>query len=208
MELIAIVDYGAGNLGSVDKALRYLGAPARIVSDPVDVLRADAVVLPGVGAFEHCMRGLRARSLDQAVRAFIESGKPFLGICIGMQMLFEFSEEGGGVPGLGILRGKVVRFQREGSRTGLKIPHMGWNDLRICKPCPLLDGLGSMPVVYFVHSYYPVPEDTGVVVSTTDYGGPFCSAVQYGNVFATQFHPEKSGSTGLSILRNFAGLVP
>ncbi len=205
--MIAVVDYGAGNLGSVDKALHYLGVKAQIVHDPAPVARADAVILPGVGAFDHCMKGLRAAGLDEAVRTFIGSGRPFLGICIGMQMLFSASEEGGNVGGLDVVSGKVVRFVAEGQRAGLKVPHMGWNSLHIVREGPLFAGVPEGAMVYFVHSYYPVPEDESCVAATTDYGGEFCSAIQVGNLFATQFHPEKSGTVGLEILRNFTALA-
>lgn len=202
--MIAVVDYGAGNLGSVDKALRHLGVASVVTSSPDDALNADAVILPGVGAFQSCMEGLKCRGLDAAVRRVIEAGRPFLGICIGMQMLFEYSEEGGAVPGLGVLRGSVRRFP---AALGLKVPHMGWNTLRLYQGCPLWQGLPESPRVYFVHSYYPVPEDPAVVAAETEYGLPFCSAVYSENVFATQFHPEKSGAVGLAILRNFARLI-
>ena len=205
--MIAIVDYGAGNLGSVDKALSYIGAEAEVVSDPREVETADAVILPGVGAFDHCMGGLRARGLAEAVVSCIRSERPFLGICIGMQMLVTSSEEGGEAPGLGVVPGRVRRFQRSGARANLKVPHMGWNEVHVERDCPLFRDVPDDAMAYFVHSYYVVPDDLGVVAATTDYGGPFCSAISVGNVFATQFHPEKSGTIGLMILRNFAALV-
>lgn len=207
--MIAIVDYGAGNLGSVEKALRFIGAPAEVTHDPEAVLRHDAMILPGVGALGHCMDGLRRAGLVEATREFIASGKPFLGICIGMQMLFDASEEGGQTPGLGILPGRVRRFDFTGSEASdLKVPHMGWNALVHDGTCPIFRGVPSGSMAYFVHSYYAEPADVSIVAATTDYGRPFCSAIQSGQVFATQFHPEKSGALGLRILRNFVRLVP
>lgn len=208
--MIAIVDYGAGNLGSVEKALRFIGAPAVVTDDPATVLRNDALVLPGVGALGHCMEGLRRAGLVDATREFIRSGRPFLGICIGMQMLFDTSEEGGQTAGLGVLKGVVRRFalDRDPRNSGLKVPHMGWNGLIHDGTCPLLAGVPNGAMAYFVHSYYAEPEDTSVIVATTQYGYPFCSAIRSGNVYATQFHPEKSGKVGLAILRNFVALAP
>ena len=207
--MIAVIDYGAGNLGSVEKALRYIGAPAEVTRDADVLLRHDALILPGVGALGHCMEGLRRANLIEATRAFIASGRPFLGICIGMQMLFETSEEGGQTPGLGILPGRVRRFDVAGSvASDLKVPHMGWNALEHNGTCPILRGVPSGAMAYFVHSYYAEPADPGIVAATTHHGLPFCSAIRSANVFATQFHPEKSGAIGLMILRNFVGLVP
>jgi glutamine amidotransferase len=208
--VIGVVDYGAGNLGSVEKALRYLGLPAVVTSDPGVVADQDALILPGVGAFAHCMDGLQRAGLTEAVLRFIASGRPFLGICIGLQMLFDESEEGGRTPGLGVLAGVVRRFAFDGSERGqgLKVPHMGWNSIRHGGACPLLTGVADGAMVYFVHSYYAVPASADLTAAVTDYGAPFCSVVWSGNVFATQFHPEKSGSVGLTILRNFAALAP
>lgn len=215
--MIAIIDYGAGNLGSVYKAFRYIGADVEVTNDPAVVARADRLVLPGVGAFSHCMSGLAGVDLVEATKAFIRSGRPFLGICVGLQMLFDTSEEGGESPGLGLLPGRVVRFDfgrsgvRAFSRCGnsperLKVPHIGWNTLAFRPDAPLFAGLRQGDRVYFVHSYYPEPEDSSIVTATSDYGYAFCCAVQSGNLHATQFHPEKSGAVGLAILRNFASL--
>jgi glutamine amidotransferase len=208
--MIAIIDYGAGNLGSVYKAFKFIGADVQVTSDPEVVARADKLVLPGVGAFTHCMLGLEGVHLTEATKAFISSGKPFLGICVGLQMLFDESEEMGASPGLGVLPGKVVRFNFEDNAAEarrLKVPHIGWNGLNFRPEAPLFAGLEQGERVYFVHSYYPQPEDPAVVAATTDYGGAFCCAVQRDNVHATQFHPEKSGAVGLQILRNFASLA-
>ncbi|GBD36679.1 Imidazole glycerol phosphate synthase subunit HisH [bacterium HR36] len=201
--MIVIVDYGMGNLRSVQKALEKLGHGALIAADAATVLRATKLILPGVGAFGDAMRRLRAAGLVEPIRQHIEAGKPFLGICLGLQLLFDRSYEGGVHEGLGILRGEVVRFD---SGNGLKVPHMGWNQITHDGQCPLFDGITSGSYVYFVHSYYPVPKDTEVIAARTDYGGWFTSAVWRGQLFATQFHPEKSQQVGLRILRNFAAL--
>lgn len=216
MSKIAIIDYGAGNLGSVYKAFRHLGTDAEVTSDAETVAKADRLVLPGVGAFCHCMQGLEGVGLTEATRAFIRTGKPFLGICVGLQMLFDTSEERGASPGLSILPGRVVKFhfdhpERLDTRhptpdTRLKVPHIGWNALTFRPEAPLFAGLNQGDRVYFVHSYYPEPIDPSVVTATTAYGYDFCCAVQRDNVHATQFHPEKSGAVGLQILRNFADL--
>jgi imidazole glycerol-phosphate synthase subunit HisH len=200
--VIALIDYGMGNLGSVHKALLRVGCDARITDDPGLIAEARAVVLPGVGAFDDCVSNLRARGLDTAVINAVAAGKPFLGICLGLQMLFETSEEGGRYPGLGILPGKVVRFRHE-----LKIPQIGWNQVNLRSEAPHLAGIAQGAWVYFVHSYYVVPEDPAIVATTTDYGHEFASAVWRDNIFATQYHPEKSQATGLQILANFAALV-
>src|SRR5258708_38915488 len=205
--MIAIIDYGAGNLGSVYKAFRFIGADVEVTSDPAVVNRADALALPGVGAFAHCMAGLAGVNLTEATKQFIKSGKPFLGICVGLQMLFDESEEMGASPGLGVLPGKVVRFKFEDNATEarrLKVPHIGWNGLNFRPDAALFAGLEQEERVYFVHSYYPQPKDSGIVAATTDYGGEFCCAVQRDNVHATQFHPEKSWAFGLQTLLNFA----
>jgi glutamine amidotransferase len=212
--MIAIIDYGAGNLGSVYKAFKYIGANVEVTADPDVVERADQLVLPGVGAFCHCMQGLEAVRMTAATRKFIDSGRPFLGICVGLQMLFDSSEElSGGVQptGLGVLPGSVVKFDfassEDAGTRALKVPHIGWNTLSFKPEAPLFAGLDQDERVYFVHSYYPSPEDSTVVIATSDYGYSFCCAVQKGNVHATQFHPEKSGAAGLQILRNFMQLA-
>ncbi len=202
--MIALVDYGSGNLRSVEKALARVGGDVRTVSAPGDVLMADAVVLPGVGAFGDCVSNLAKLGLINALRDFIATKRPFLGICVGLQMLFESGDESRGVPGLGVLPGTVPRF----AAGTLKVPHMGWNRIRIKRPdCPLLQGVPDGSHVYFVHSYYGQPRDNAVVAATTEYGVEFASAIWSGNVFATQFHPEKSQAIGLKMLENFVGLV-
>lgn|ERR1051325_763890 len=193
-----------GNLRSVEKALRTAGAQVSLVSTPEAIGGADAVVLPGVGAIGDCVRNLGEQNLAPALREFIDGGKPFLGICLGLQALFEKSEESGGVKGLGILPGNVPRFRMQ----NLKVPHMGWNQLNVVRAgCPLLRGIEQESFVYFVHSYYVVPREQSLVVATTDYGGEFCSMIWRNNVYATQFHPEKSQAVGLKMLSNFVGLV-
>ena len=204
---IAIVDAGIGNLRSVQKAFEHLGASPMATDDPEQVIAADAVVLPGVGAFGDGMQGLRARGLDVAVRRVIESGKPFFGICVGLQLLFDESEEMGRHRGRGVLPGRVVRFA-----PSLTVPHMGWNQVDQ-PPCenrglpqrhhPMLSGVPDGAFVYFAHSFHAVAGDDAIVVATTDYGGAFPSAVARDNVWAIQFHPEKSQAVGLTILRNF-----
>lgn len=200
--MIALIDYGMGNLGSVHKALLRVGCRAEITDDPDQISRAEAVVLPGVGAFDDCVKNLVDRGLDVAVKDAVNDGKPFLGICLGLQMLFDSSEEGGKYPGLGIVPGKVVRFTHD-----LKIPQIGWNQISIRKPAPHFAGVADGSWVYFVHSYYVVPEDDSVVATVTNYGYDFVSAIWRDNVFATQFHPEKSQAVGLKILENFGKLV-
>ena len=198
--MLALIDYGSGNLRSAEKALTRVGADVRIVNQPADVLKADAVVLPGVGAFGDCVKNLKQLGLDVAIRQFIPTGKPFLGICVGLQMLFESGSESLGVAGLGVLPGTVPRF----AGNGLKVPHMGWNQLRIRQPqCPLLTGIADGSFVYFVHSYYGAPRQPDVIAATTEYGVEFASLIWSGNVFATQFHPEKSQAVGLQMLANF-----
>ncbi len=198
--MIAIIDYGAGNLQSVEKALRHIGCPCQVADSPAQLAQAQAAVLPGVGAFGQAMAALEQRGLDRAIREFVDSGRPFLGICLGLQVLFESSEESPGVKGLGLLPGKILRLP--GDR-GLKIPHIGWNSLEVGRPGWLLKGLEPEPYVYFVHSYY-LQAQGDVVTSTAQYGCQIHAAVEQGNLAACQFHPEKSGSTGLGILRNFA----
>lgn len=200
--MIAIIDYGVGNLFSVEKALAALGADAKITSDARTIAAADKIVLPGVGAFGDCMENLTATGLIPTIKDFVKTGKPMLGICVGLQILFEGSEESIGVAGLGLLKGKVRRIQAP----GLKVPHMGWNSLMIKSPRQPLDlfqGLSEKPYVYFVHSYHAVPQDSSIVTATTEYGSELTAAVAKGNIQATQFHPEKSGDVGLAILKNF-----
>ncbi|MCI7261253.1 MAG: imidazole glycerol phosphate synthase subunit HisH [Selenomonas sp.] len=200
--MIAIIDYGVGNLFSVEKALAALGADAKITSDARTIAAADKIVLPGVGAFGDCMENLTATGLIPTIKDFVKTGKPMLGICVGLQILFEGSEESIGVAGLGLLKGKVRRIQAP----GLKVPHMGWNSLTIKSPRQPLDlfqGLSEKPYVYFVHSYHAVPQDSSIVTATTEYGSELTAAVAKGNIQATQFHPEKSGDVGLAILKNF-----
>lgn len=199
--MIAIIDYDAGNLRSVQKALEFLGYESIITSEESEILSAERVILPGVGAFGEAMDQLRSRGLDDTIEKVVESGKPFLGICLGLQLLFEESEESPGVKGLGILPGKIVKIT---GGQGLKIPHMGWNQLNIQKKNGFLKQMGDNPFVYFVHSYYMEPSDKSLIAATTDYGTELPVAVEKGNVMAAQFHPEKSGTVGLQILKNFA----
>lgn len=204
--MIAIVDYGMANLRSVEKALAFVGGDPVITSDPEVIRRADRVVLPGVGAFCASMNNLNRCGLQYSVRDFAATGKPFLGICVGLQMLFDESSEMGDSPGLGMFGGKVVKFFEQGKPAGsesLKVPHIGWNELTPSLDSKLLRGVEPGARVYFVHSFYPVPQDPSIVSATSDYGGPFCCAIEKGNIAATQFHPEKSGRVGLQILRNF-----
>ena len=196
---IAIVDYGMGNLYSVDKAFARLGAAAAVTSDALTIRQADKIVLPGVGAFGDCMRNLEEYGLAEVIREVVSAGKPFLGICLGMQLLFEGSEEDPGVPGLGILSGMVRRIDAP----GMKVPQIGWNNLALAGNSPLFAGLPDPAYVYFVHSYHAVPADPRVVTATAEYGGRVTAAVGRDNVQAVQFHPEKSGMVGLKILENF-----
>ncbi len=208
--MIAVIDYGMGNLRSVAKAFESVGADVIVSSEPEDILKADSVVLPGVGAFRDCMENLEEKKLDRVVRESIHSGKPFLGICLGLQLLFEESVEFGRVRGLGILPGKVVRFKPQpaqpGNRDALKVPHMGWNAVSIKKRQPLFESAPEDPYFYFVHSFYVVPDDPEVIATTTHYGIEFVSGIQHNNIYAFQFHPEKSQKLGLSILEKFAQL--
>ena len=197
---ICIVDYGMANLRSVQKALERVGAAAVISGDPNQVAEADKVVLPGVGAFRDAISRLHEAGLAGPITDHVRAGKPFLGICLGLQLLFTRSYEDGDYPGLNVLQGEVVCFPK---MEGLKVPHMGWNQLRVRRPAPLLRGLPANPSVYFVHSYYVVPRDESVIATETDYPTPFASAVWRDNLFATQFHPEKSQRVGLALLHNF-----
>ena len=200
--MIALLDYGSGNLRSVHKALLKVGADVRVVQSPDGMKDVRGVVLPGVGAFDDCINALRKQELLEASREFIKSGKPFLGICVGYQALFEKSEEFNScAAGLGVFAGKVVRFS---DRNGLKIPQIGWNQIAITRPdCPLYRGVANGSYVYFVHSFFPKPTDASIVATQTDYGEMFASSVWRDNVFATQFHPEKSQKVGLQLLSNF-----
>jgi len=201
--MLAIIDYQMGNLRSVQKGFEKVGHQATITSDPDELKRASKIVLPGVGAFGDAIAELRRRELVEPIRQAIDSGKPFLGICLGLQLLFETGDEGGIHEGLGVLPGKVVRFELP---VEYKVPHMGWNELQIRRPSPILKGLEANAHVYFVHSYYVVPREASVIATETDYGGMFCSSIWRENLFATQFHPEKSQANGLRILKNFAEL--
>lgn len=201
--MIAIIDYGAGNLHSVKNALDFLGADNIVTGNKEEILSADKVILPGVGAFGDAMKCIEERGLVETVKAVAENGKPFLGICLGLHLLFEESEESPNVKGLGIFKGKIVKIPDNGN---LKIPHMGWNNIRITKDSKILKNIGNEPYVYFVHSYYVEAEDESVVSAYTEYGQRLDIAVEQGNVFATQFHPEKSGDTGMEILKNFIAL--
>lgn len=202
MAEIAIIDYGVGNLYSVEKAFARLGADVAVTSDPEEIMAAAKVVLPGVGAFGDCMSHLDEYGLTDIVRYVARRGTPLLGICVGLQILFEGSEEDPGVPGLGIFPGLVRKIVAP----GLKIPHMGWNSLTLAGEAPLFAGLPASPYVYFVHSYHAVPAEPGLVTAWTDYGGRVTAAVGRGSVQAVQFHPEKSGDAGLKILANFKEL--
>ncbi len=196
--MIALIDYGSGNLRSVEKALLHIGAEVKLVSDPAGLAEMDAVVLPGVGHFGDCAANLRSRGLWEPMQAWLHSGRPFLGICVGYQLLFEGSVEAPGVAGLGFFPGMVKRF----SAPGMKVPQIGWNTLET-RPSPLWTGLTENPFVFFVHSYFPAPTDRSAVSATAEYGESFAAAVSQGSVHGVQFHPEKSQANGLRILRNF-----
>ncbi len=210
--MIGIVDYGMGNLRSVQKAFEHLGTEARILTAPEQLLKIDRLVLPGVGAFGDGMLQLAERGLIEPIHDFLATGRPFLGICLGLQLLFECSQEDALSPdepvrGLGVLPGRVMRFQGEAFGPGrLKVPHMGWNRLDYRADDPLFAGQGAEPSVYFVHSYYAEPADPSHVSASTDYGFTFCSAVRRGPLAAVQFHPEKSQRVGLTMLARFAGM--
>jgi glutamine amidotransferase len=201
--MIRIVDYGMGNLRSVQKAFEKVGAEAAVCTKPSELTHADKLVLPGVGAFRDAISELHKQQLVDPILSHIESGRPFLGICLGLQLLFDVSHEDGRWEGLGVLRGDVVRFP---DQPGLKVPHMGWNTLEPAAENPLLAGIPADSYFYFVHSYYVRPEDKSVVAASTQYASPFTSMVTRGNLFATQFHPEKSQRVGLKLLSNFAAL--
>jgi glutamine amidotransferase len=198
--MIALIDYGSGNIRSVHNALRHEGADVRLVSTESELSDASAVVLPGVGAFGDCVRGIQERGLWEPMQQWLASGKPFLGICVGYQLLFDESEETPGVKGFGFFGGKVRKF----GTAGLKVPQIGWNELEFTQPDHLLwRGLPAHSHVYFVHSYYPVPEDSSIVTSRSTYGEAFAASATRDNVAGVQFHPEKSQAVGLRILRNF-----
>lgn len=204
--MIALLDYGSGNLRSVHKALLAAGAEVRLAKSPAQIGDARGLVLPGVGAFDDCINAMARQELLAASRDFIRSGRPFLGICVGYQALFERSEEFNScAAGLGVFKGAVVRFS---DRHGLKIPQIGWNQVRLARAdCPLYRGIPDGSYFYFVHSFFPQPEDDAIVATRTDYGDVFASSVWRDNVFATQFHPEKSQHAGLQLLRNFVALT-
>ena len=204
MTRIALLDYGMGNLHSAAKALEHVGATVDVTNDPKLIAQADKIVFPGVGAMRDCMQGMHEAGIDEVVRhaAF---NKPVLAICVGMQALMQHSEENGGVDALGIFDGTVKRFP---DLDGLKVPHMGWNQVVQTKPHPLWNGIADQAFFYFVHSYHVVPDDAGIVVGQADYGHPFTAAVARDNVFAIQCHPEKSARDGLQLLRNFVGWNP
>ena len=201
--MIALIDYGMGNLLSVYKALEHVGGKIEIVDNPAEISRADGIILPGVGNFGDGMEHLRSRGLADAVRQTVDAGKPFLGICLGMQMLMESSEEAPGVAGLGIFRGRVVRFP-DGVE---KVPHMGWNSISLKQHCRCLEDVKEESFFYFVHSYYVCSDDPAVVAASCNYIVDFAAALGRGNLFATQFHPEKSQNSGLAILRSFVNMV-
>ncbi len=210
--MIAIVDYGMGNLRSVHKALEKVGFPAVVTSDASLIAKADGLVLPGVGAFRKAKENLERQRLIDPILKFIQGGRPFLGICLGLQLLFSESEEFGHDRGLEVFRGRVVRFPfslpgAPMAKDSLKVPHMGWNSVRVHNRHQAMEGIEEGTHFYFVHSYFPVPEDRDLTVTTTDYGGEFVSSVGKGNLFACQFHPEKSQAAGLRILQNFGRLV-
>jgi len=203
--MLCILDYDMANLRSVQKAFEHVGFAAQIISKPEQVKQADRLVLPGVGAFADAVKTLRDRGLVEPILEHIEKGRPLLGICLGLQILFEKGYEDGEHQGLGVLKGDCVRFDVDRMQN-LKVPHMGWNQLRMQKDSPLLRGLEPDCSVYFVHSYHVRPLDASVIVTTTDYGGPFVSSICRDNLVATQFHPEKSQTVGLKILANFAAM--
>lgn len=203
--MIAIIDYGMGNLSSVEKAFKYIGCQVKVTNNPDIVNEANGVVLPGVGAFADAVKNLHNASMVKTIKDVIGRGVPFLGICLGMQLLLDWSEEGGiDNKGLGLIKGVVKRLP---SDMGLKVPHMGWNSIKMNKECPLFKDMPDDSYVYFVHSYYACIDDRNAAAASAYYGMEFDVAIGYGNIFATQFHPEKSGNIGLKILRNFADIV-
>lgn len=203
MKVIAILDYDAGNIKSVEKAVQLLGQDVAVTRDEETILEADKVILPGVGAFGDAMGKIHQYGLYEVIHEIVDRGTPFLGICLGLQLLFEESEESPGAEGLGILKGKILRIPES---PGLKIPHMGWNSLELRNNGRLFEGLPQESYVYFVHSYYLKAADEGIVTAVTEYGTQIHASVEQGNVFACQFHPEKSSDTGIRILRNFISI--
>lgn len=201
--MVAIIDYDAGNIKSVEKALQFLGQEAEVTRDRERILKADKVILPGVGAFGDAMEKLSQYHLTEVIKETADKGTPFLGICLGLQLLFDRSDEAPGVEGLGILKGEILKIPE---KEGLKIPHMGWNSLEFPREGRLFQGMELNPYVYFVHSYYLKAAEEEIVTAMAEYGVQIHASVEKDNVFACQFHPEKSGETGLQILRNFAGL--
>ena len=199
--MIAIIDYDAGNIKSVEKACSYLGKEVVVTRDKEKIVRADHVILPGVGAYSDCMHKLETYDLVDTIKAVVDKKTPFLGICLGLQLLFESSEEGGGFNGLGILQGKIVKIPDQDKQ--LKVPQIGWNSLHMTKESRLFQGIKEDSFVYFVHSYYLQAKDPSIVAATTEYGVTIHAAVEKDNIFACQFHPEKSGEVGLTILKNF-----
>ena len=204
-KMIAVIDYGAGNLQSVVKALNYIGCESIVTDKKENILKADGAILPGVGSFADAMSCMQRSGADKAVLEFVECGKPFLGICLGLQLLFDGSEESPGVQGLGLLKGSITKIPNQNNT--LKIPHMGWNSLDILKNDGIFSGIPQNSYVYFVHSYYLKADSENIVAARTTYGTDIDVSVQYKNIFATQFHPEKSGHVGLQILRNFADIA-
>ncbi len=200
--MIALVDYGMGNRRSVEKALEHVGARVARTADHEEIRRADGIVVPGVGAFPEAMRRLQADGLDEVIREQARAGVPVIGLCLGMQLLFDGSDEHEGAEGLGLIPGRVVKLEAPGKT----IPHIGWHTVTFERPSPLTDGLGDAAAFYHVHSFVPEPEDAADVVGRGEYGGPFVSIVERGNVMGAQFHPEKSSRDGLALLRNFVGL--
>ncbi len=202
--MITIIDYDMGNLRSVQKGFEKVGAQARFARHPDEILTAEKLILPGVGAFRDAIAALKERHLIEPIFDYLKTGKPMMGICLGLQLLFDRSYEDGEYEGLGLIPGEVVRFEPEDPT--LKVPHMGWNSLSIKRDCPIMKGLPEDPFVYFVHSYYVKPTEKSTIVATSDYAGEFTAVIQKDNIMATQFHPEKSQSVGLKILQNFAEL--
>ncbi|WP_099203764.1 imidazole glycerol phosphate synthase subunit HisH [Scatolibacter rhodanostii] len=201
--MVTVIDYGAGNIQSVMNALRFIGCEAVLADDPKALKNSKAVLLPGVGSFGDAMANLKKRGFATAIQEWTAADKPFLGICLGMQVLFESSEESPGIEGLGILKGKFKKFP---ANLGVKVPHIGWNSLDVKNDSGIFDGLPENPYVYFVHSYYLQAEEP-IVSARADYGIPFDAAVQKGNLWACQFHPEKSGETGIAMLKNFSAAM-